>query len=195
MADKPHYTSDLLPDTRSHVNTAAIPVVRMDSRCVYLTWSCICLQKLRLRRLVIGLKQQDFHSMLSSMKVTHRWSCFLVFMISFSHPLSLHPHILYCAVYFRASALVQGDGSWERPVCRCWDLCYFSLHFSTFSPPTLSTVSPLPFQHSPHPFPAWFEHLCTFKDSNLKRRWRRWRTPTSSVSFLILLVENAFNNL
>lgn len=30
-----------------------------------------CLQRLRLRRLVIGFKQQDFHNTLSSMKVTH----------------------------------------------------------------------------------------------------------------------------
>lgn len=97
------------------------------------------LQKLRLRRLVIGWKQQDFHSMPNSMKVTHHFTndlVFLVFLFIFTIlylSILMSPIVWPAAAYFQASAVVHRDGSWERPICGCWDLCYFFYIFSPFS--------------------------------------------------------------
>lgn len=88
------------------------------------------------------------------------WSCFLVFVISFS---ILHPSILIslivwpAAVYFQAPALVQRDGSWERPVSRCWD--FSSLLFLYIFPPFSF--------HPVHSFPHCLSNIHSVFQSDL----------------------------
>lgn len=136
--------------------------------------------------------------MLSSMKVTHSFLTELVFLFSlFIFPI-LNPSILLspivcsAAVYFQASALVQRDGSWERPICRCWDLCYFSLYFSTFLlrpcpefPHCLSNIHLIVSQSD--------LSICTY--SRILTSEEKMTNSTFSVPFLFLLVYNAFKNL
>lgn len=187
MANKPYCTSGLLPRHSELMYSCGF---RVYSRCVYLTWSFFYSQKLKRRRLVTGLKQQDFHSMLSSMKVTHGSSMILFscFTISFSHPLSLHPHFPYCVT---CCGLFSGLSSCaERWVMGKAFLSLLGLvllfsiflHLSPFWP--CPWFPSLPFRHSPHRFPVWFGYLCTIKDSNMKTRWQ---TPLFVPLFFLLV--------
>lgn len=106
------------------------------------------------------------------------WTCFLVFIIYFSHPLSLHPPIPYCVA---CCSLFSGFSSCaERWVMgkAYLSLLGLVLLFSIIfhlSPSTLSRVSPTAFPTFASSFPSliWvFVHIQGFQ---LPRR--RWRTP------------------
>lgn len=127
---------------------------------------------------MIGSERRDFHSMPSSMKVTHTayvrstqifYKCVFLFIsicafvyfspcLHFFHHLgfflpSLHlyiPHLLALCSISRLQFLFRGRGSWERPCYHCWDShsFLFSLLSSTFLPLS-STFLLLFFQSKP----------------------------------------------
>lgn len=87
---------------------------------------------------MIGLKQQDFHSMPNSMKVTHHFTTdlvFSIFFISLYRPLSLHSHVPYCVA---CRSLFSGFSScaqrWVMGKAYLWllGLVLLLLYFFTF---------------------------------------------------------------
>lgn len=165
---------------------------------------------MRRRRLVIGWKQRDFHSMPNSMKVTHHFTTGLVFCFFFNFflPSSISPFScpLLCGLLqpiFRLQLLCTELGHGKGLFVAAGTCATFSNIFSPFSfNPVRSgeTVGKLwtggklggNLCVSPRA-PVWFQYFYIVKVSNFAKR--SWWTPLFLSFFLFLLVSNAFNNL